>query len=397
VKHDRLAVVMGLSPTGLYAIRELGSMGVPVLGVTNGFSCGQFSKYLSQRKKFLTDNDHVHLLKILKDFAEEFSIKPILLPTSDYYIDFISRYSSQLKSHFVFQYSYLDGLSFQIMNKGSFHKLCVEHGISTPTVWEAETRGELRDVSKQVIYPCIIKPTLIHKARKFMKGKKVLLARTMSEFDNITSSIPSDIKGWLVQEVIPGPESNIFLFAGYFDRKGIPVHTFTARKLRQYPPGFGSASLVQSESNQEILDISTRFLQAINFRGLCGTEFKFDLRDNCFKIIEINPRPTLWFNISHSAGKRFVQTAYQDLTCQTLNPQEPQLDGVRWQYLLKDLYSKLFYMIKDKNFIFPAPEITKYSLSIKKRSWAVFDRLDPMPTIAEPFHFIKKFFERKIT
>jgi len=395
VKHDRLAIVMGLSPTGLYAIRELGCMGVPVLGITNDFSCGQFSKYLSQRKKFLVAYNHDHLLGILLGHAKEFPEKPVLLPTSDYYIDFLSRYSSQLKSHFVFQYSYMDGLSTQIMDKGSFHKLCVEHDISTPAVWEAETREELRDFSRQVVFPCIIKPTLIHKARKFMKGNKVLLARTISEFDNIAFSIPPEIKGWLVQEIIPGPESNIFLFAGYFDKKGQPIHTFTARKLRQYPPGFGSASLVQSESNQEVCNISIRFLQGINFKGLCGTEFKFDPRDNSFKIIEINPRPTLWFNISHSAGKRFVQTAYQDLTCQALYPQELQLDGVRWRYALKDLYSKFFYLIQGKDFIFPPPELTKHSLPVKKRSWAVFDRLDPLPTFVEPFQFTKKFFERQ--
>ena len=391
---SRLAIVLGLSPTGLYAVRELAQTGVPVLGITDSFSCGQFSRFLSHPDKFWVITDLDKLLQRLLALAENSSEPPVLIPTSDLFIDFIAGHSSQLKPHFIFQDSYASGLALSIMDKSSFHELCCKHNISTPLVWVASSGDELLELSAKAVFPCILKPRLIHEARTFMQGKKVLLVKSRDEFDTVAISIPKQSGGWLVQEVIPGPESNIFLFAGYFDTNGQPVRTFTARKLRQYPPGFGSASLVQSEIQKEVLEISVSFLQAVNFKGLCGTEFKFDPRDNTFKIIEINPRPTLWFNIANKAGKRFVKAAYMDLTGNTVTPEQQHEEGITWRYWFKDMYSKLFYMRWGKHFIFPPPDINERITSVTKRSWAVFDWRDPLPALIEPLQFLKKLIKR---
>ncbi|MCI5144830.1 MAG: hypothetical protein D3923_04715 [Candidatus Electrothrix sp. AR3] len=389
-----LAIILGLSPTGLYAVRELAEIGVQILGITTHFSCGQFSSLLSHPDKFWHITEHRRLLQRLLLLAEGEAEPPVLLPTSDLYIDFITKYSTQLRPHFVFQHSYQSDIASSILDKGSFYTLCRAHNIATPEVWESGSKEELQSLSDKVIFPCILKPKLIHEVRKFMQGKKVLLARTREEFDNMAASIP--IGGWLVQEVIPGPESNIFLFAGYFDTSGEPVQTFTARKLRQYPPGFGSASLVQSEIQQDVHELSISFLQALNFKGICGTEFKFDPRDNCFKMIEINPRATLWFNISNQAGKRFAQTAYLDMIGNKINDEVKQSDGVVWRYVLKDIYSTFFYLYKGGRFIFPPPEMKKkYRVPQSSRSWAVFNRRDPLPAFIEPLQFLNKLIQRR--
>ena len=44
------AVVMGLSPTGLYAVRELGRAGITVTGVASGWQAGHASRYLLSRR-----------------------------------------------------------------------------------------------------------------------------------------------------------------------------------------------------------------------------------------------------------------------------------------------------------------------------------------------------------
>ena len=41
------AVVLGLSPTGLYAVRELGRAGVPVFGASRSPQCGNASRFLT--------------------------------------------------------------------------------------------------------------------------------------------------------------------------------------------------------------------------------------------------------------------------------------------------------------------------------------------------------------
>jgi D-aspartate ligase len=388
-----LVVVLGLSPTGLYSIRELSRAGFPVLGVSGGRGCAATSKFLTHPDRSWRISDGIELVGKLIAAGSKETLRPILLPTSDRYIEFIADHYVELAEVFTLQKSYSPDYVFNLLEKGLFYKLCAEHGIPAPGIWYPETQAELCDLADVLPFPCILKPKLIHLAVTFLKGKKVLLVKNREEYLLIIKSLPDDLGGWVIQEVIPGPESNILLLAGYFDCNSDPIEIFTARKLRQYPPGFGSASLVQSETNLEILESSIGFLKKIGFQGVCGTEFKSDPRDGKLKIIEINPRPTLWFQLSHASGKRVVETACRDFAGLPFEMSSPQVDGVLWRYALKDISSKLFYLLKGKGFVFPSPEIP-VKLGRNGRTWAVYDQDDTSPIYAEPLNYLRKFFAR---
>jgi len=386
-------IVLGLSPTGLYAVREAGRAGFPVVGVTDIFACGSFSRYLRAPGESWQVSEQAELLERLVNYAAKTNTKPILLPTNDRYIEFIGQHAQTLSSCCLFPESYR-GISQALMDKRSFNRLCKEHGLPTPGVWETSDTESLIALSCEIPFPCILKPTLVHRAVSFLKGKKVLLAKDEAEFKALAKSVPADTGGWLVQEVIPGPESNITLFGGYFDRSGKPLQTFTARKLRQYPAGFGSASLVRSENCPETLEKSLHFLKKLSFSGICGTEFKRDPRDGQLKIIEINPRPTLWFSLTSAAGKRIFETACRDLAGMPVADQSVQVNGILWRYALKDTYSALFYRAKGGSFIFPTPELQSGDNPVRGKTWPVFDSEDPLPTLAEPIQFLKKIVSR---
>lgn len=393
-KHTSpLVVVLGLSPTGLYVIRELSTNGFCLLGVTDEKACGQYTRYLNHPDKFWCIQDNSELLERLYDLADTAEKKPVLLPTSDRYVDLISSNREVLKQKFIFQESYVSGLSNQLLDKGLFYRLCGQHGIEAPQVWEPLARSDLAGLISHIHYPCIIKPKLIHLARQWMSGNKVFLIKDRTEYENVVSSLPDELVTSLVQEVIPGPEDNITLFAGYFDKQGKALQVFTARKLRQYPPGFGSASFVSSEICRETVDLSIQFMEALGFRGICGTEFKRDPRDGKLKIIEINPRPTLWFSLSTAAGKCVTNTACRDMLEMALPPDDSQDEMFVWRYFLKDLSSSLFYGRNRNSFVFPVP--VKYKeIAYKQVVWPVFAAHDPVPSLAEPLLFVKKAAER---
>lgn len=385
--------VLGLSPTGLYAIREASRAGFPVVGVTDTFACGSYSNYLRPPgASWLIANQDVLLEKMLS-FAAQGGSGAILLPTNDRFIEFIGRHAKILSQSFRFPKAYCS-ISQGLMDKRSFNLLCREHGIATPGVWETKTKSELFELAERIPFPCILKPNLIHRATAFLRGKKVILVKSIAEYYSLIEQIPEETGEWLVQEVIPGPESNITLFGGYFDRDSQPRQTFTARKLRQYPVGFGSASLVRSENCHETLDISLSFLTKLGFNGICGTEFKRDLRDGQLKIIEINPRPTLWFSLTNACGKRIVETACRDLADLPFAEQVPQVNGILWKYALKDAFSAMFYRFRGKGFIFPSPDTHSGPDPICGKAWPVFDPDDLLPTLAEPMQFVKKITSR---
>jgi D-aspartate ligase len=389
--RDPSAVILGLSPTALYAARELGKAGVQLLGVDHSTGCAAHSRYFGKGAIWQAE-DHSDLERRLLDYAATRSPPPLLLPTNDVFIEFVLQRANTLGTRFRFFDAYR-GIASELLDKARFHALCVRHGIETPGVWEIAERRDLDRCIDDIPYPCILKPVLIHRAKAFLRGKKVLLVESREALIRHMDTAPAESGAWLIQEIIPGAESEITLFAGYIDQSGEPRQAFTARKLRQYPSGFGSASLVMSEPCSETLEHSVRFLQAIGFKGVCGTEYKRDPRDGKLKIIEINPRPTLWFHASHASGKRVVEAAFRDLAGQPPLPDEPQRDDVLWRYGLKDLASKLFYMRRGKQFVFPAPD-TSASRAATRYCWPVFDASDPTPALFEPLGYVGKFFAR---
>ena len=100
-----------------------------------------------------------------------------------------------------------------------------------------------------------------------------------------------------------------------------------------------------SEWQPEVASLSTELVGALGYAGVCGTEYKPDPRDGRWKLIEINPRPTLWFSLCRAAGCDVVHHEYRHLVGRALEPQVGrQRDGVRWQYFLRDLISLTYYL-----------------------------------------------------
>jgi D-aspartate ligase len=384
-------VVLGASPTGLYAVRELASAGHEIFLVDIAGGCAFHSKYLEKAHSFCMEGLQQVERWLLSSFAED-QARPILLPTSDVFVEFVIQRSSRLAAVFNYPAAYT-GVAAQLLDKFSFHDLCNLHGLPTPGLWHAGDAFALIQRRAAIPYPCILKPVYIHRARAFLKGKKVLVVNSSSELEALAKTLPEDVGGWIVQEIIPGPESGITLFGGYLDKQGQLRQGFTGRKLRQYPPGFGSASLVTSQPCQETRRTALEFLQKIGFRGICGAEFKRDSRDGVLKIIEINPRPTLWFQLTHDSGCRVVETLVRDLAGLEPSPEHLQSEKHAWRYLFKDLASAFFYRFMAADFVLPAPDISSRR-SATGSSWAVFSASDPVPVLFELIGYLKKFLRR---
>src|SRR5690606_28708044 len=124
-------------------------------------------------------------------------------------------------------------------------------------------------------------------------------------------------------------------------------------------------------------------------RGICGAEYKRDPRDGRLKIIEINPRPTLWFQATHDAGKRIAEAAVRDLAGKPQPDDSPQDDSLRWRYGLKDMASARFYRRDGGRCVFPAPEVSSAE-GARANSWPVFASDDPLPALVEPLGYLRK-------
>ena len=389
-EHSTPAVVLGLTPTGLYVARQLAGAGVETVGVTEDFACGAWSKCLTSSEgvwRITSDDD---LEERLIRFSQERNRRPVIIPTSDRFIEFVIERHERLGEFTRFQASYSDGVAERLLDKTTFYTATEELKIPAAGIWFPQTRGDLDAIGREAHFPCLLKPRLIHKSVLKSIGSKVVIVQSAGEWKKVTDEVVTEPSGWLVQEIIQGPESEIAILGFCVTSDGRVHEFFSGRKLRQYPPGFGSASLAVSENIDEAVALSQSLLSGVGYRGICGTEFKRDPRDGIFKIIEVNPRPTLWFQLTHDAGCRLALATYLDLTGSELPAPEPQRDGVVWRYAAKDLYSKNYYRTRRGQFVLPEPSPEDYLGSSISKSWCVWDSQDPMPSVAEVLQYLRK-------
>lgn len=378
-------VVLGLSPTGLYAVREAARAGYSVMGVGAPGAPGLWSRFLKER--LVAETGEARVAALLERFAPGATEKPVLIVTSDQDLEAVLAQFEALSERLHLQGAYRDGLAGQIMDKDLFYQLCEAQGVAYPALWAAPVR-EAGAQGDQIAFPAMIKPARIQDVKHLMAGQKGWIAKTRADFGAVLPKIPPEAGTLLMQEIVPGPESNITLWCGYLDAAGQVRQRFTARKLRQFPPGFGSASLVQSESCLETAETAEKLLSGLGYRGIAAAEFKRYPDTGALKIIEVNPRPSLWFSVATAAGVPLVETAIAEARGQTLPEAARQKEGVLWRYRPKDLASRLFYLW-NRDFVLPAPDLTRQS-PVQGRADVTSAWDDPMPSLGEVAGFASK-------
>ncbi|MEM2507525.1 MAG: hypothetical protein QXR45_08360 [Candidatus Bathyarchaeia archaeon] len=388
IKPDQLplAVVLGLSPTGLFVARSLGRKGIPVLGIDkDSWSVGRFSKYVN----FIHEKSEEFLYKALLGIASFGKHKPILFCADDYHLCFLSNYAETLSKYYIIPDSYNKTTIEIFLDKEKFYKMCMDQGIDLPQTFFPSDLSEVESISRKIHYPCVIKPRVPHLWRRILKGKKMVEVNNPKELVNQYKALSSISRDLIIQEVVLGGDELIYIFGGYFNRSHRPLAIFTGRKLRQFPPRFGSASLVESLWHHQIAEKSINILKKARFHGICGTEFKLDPRTNTFKMMEINIRPTLWFSVTEASGVDIIYTAYKDLAGFTATKNLIiQNKYGKWIYFVRDFVSSLYYIMHGEL------GVKDWIGSLKGvNAHAVYAGDDISPAVIQPFSIFREFID----
>ena len=345
-RTDHAAVVLTLSPTGLAVARSLAPRGVRVFGVdAHRREIGHYSRWVTHDPRIAYRDAGPQLLEGLLAFGIEQARPPVLFVAGDPYIDFVAEHHAALRGRFVLMESMRPDVASVFVNKRSFYERCLAAGVPMPATFFPESEADTQRAARELRYPAIVKPALGHRFRQHLRGDKLV------QVHDATSLLEwwRRFRDWgadsVLQEVIVGPEANLFVAAVYTDSRLEVRSLFTARKSRQYPPMFGSGSFMEACWSPEIARLSIELVQKLGYRGVCGTEYKWDLRDQAWKLIEVNPRPTLWFALTRAAGLDVVWDAYCDLTGQPnavhIGSQD---DRMRWQLLVRDVVSGWYFL-----------------------------------------------------
>lgn len=404
-------LVLGLSPGGLYLVRALVEAGVPVYGVTHKNESGIYSKYLGGGRGWKNPGDG-ELIRRIAGLAETHGAAPLLLPSSDRYIEWISEHYGELEPVASFSDSYRPDRYARLLDKDLFYKTCEETGVPYPRRMRladflagavdraGESIPQAGGMTPPLNFPLLIKPGRLHEVTDVMGSRKVFVCRDEDELKTRADRLPKDRGGWLVQEIVEGPDDAIYCLGGVH-RIGTPAPgaqdgggyagigrieaQIAGRKLRQFPAGYGTAAALRLESPPDHLWKDTAaLLDALEVDGIFEIEFKLDSRDGLWKVFEINPRTALWFGAARAAGVPLAETA----CCMHTGCEPAAADAVAgaepgsgredrpivWRTGLKNIIAASLQMLRGQ---------LQRSSRKSSASWAFWEAADPLPFIME--------------
>jgi D-aspartate ligase len=343
--RDHAAVVLGMFETGLGVARSLGRTGIRVLGLDRREDVGFRSKYvepvLCPDPLHEADAFVEHLVQIAR--AED--RKPVLFVTSDDFLLAVARNRKRLEEFLFLNLPDTEILE-SIADKYLQYELARGADIPVPATFLVQKPADVGELQlrQQIPFPVFVKAREVTSWRKAVGGNvKGFIATTPKELEAHLEALFEKGVEALVQELIPGPDTNHYKACCYVSRNGSVVRSFALQKLRQQPPGFGFGSLVRSVYDPEVLALGKRFLESIDYRGVGSAEFKRDDRDGQLKLIELNPRYWQQNALAERCQVNFPLAQYMDLTGELPAQSATYEQNVKWVNMAADLDSFRVY------------------------------------------------------
>jgi len=340
-------------PAPLWIARSLGRRGIPVYGVdADPEAIAMKSRYLIPRPLPGGDRSDENRLAALVVLGQELG-EAVLYPVSDDAVYLTSSQREILSRNYKFVMPDHETLR-SVLTKDGIHRVAERVDIPTPRVYPASSLEQVEAVADQLSYPVILKPVfspswlrdeIIAILREsFLTGpSKVSFCSNAAMLIAKYKAIAVYDPGMVIEEVIPGEDSNLKYFCFYLDRQSQPLATFAGVKERILPVGFGSATYVRSLYDPQLEDISLQLLSRIHYQGLGGVEFKKDPRDGQYKLIEFNARFGMWDSLGAHCGVDIAYIAYLDALGRPVEAQNRYKEGVRWVDFQRDVRAFLIY------------------------------------------------------
>lgn len=334
LRTDSPVVVLNTHHSGLAAARDLARLGVRVIGLTAVPQFpGNCSRHLEYRAAPDSFDDASQLLAFLRDLAGELGKRPLLLPTRDHDINFISRNRAALDEHFLIGLLPPDAID-GVMNKDAMATAARSAGLSIPSGVTIRDPARLHE-ARALRFPCVCKPLYASQWRRAdiweavgrQKAAKVESFGQLEAYYRAFSHLDPVVS---VQEWIEGGEHNLQIFGSYCTPQNEVAAFFTARKRLQYPPLAGTGIVVEALPLPELEAPSRALLRSLAFEGISEIEFKRDDRDGRLYLIEVNPRHWDQHGLGTAVGVNLSEALYRGVTGQPMRVMQQTTERVRW-------------------------------------------------------------------
>jgi predicted ATP-grasp superfamily ATP-dependent carboligase len=366
------AVVVSGHTMALAVVRSLGEAGVPVAVMHyDARDIAQASRYVVAGVTLphpLTDEER--FVDALVDEGRRFD-GAILIPASDEAAVAVSRHKARLQERYVVAAPEWE-VTERFIDKSRTAALADANGIPAPRTVVPRSPEDLDALAAEIGLPLLLKPAESHLFFERFR-RKMFRVETLADLRTRYALAVDAGLTVMLQEIIPGPDSSVVNYNAYF-WQGEALAEFTARQLRKAPPALGSPRVAVSERIPAVIEPGRAILRAMGFYGFACTEFKLDLRDGTYKLIEVNGRHNLSGLLAVRCGVNFPLMQYRHLVEGVLPTPAPFRQGVYWTDVFRDAGYTLAYLRRQP--IRPTDFVKPYA---RRHCDAILDRHDMAP------------------
>jgi len=264
----------------------------------------------------------------------------------------------------------------QANDKRRTYAMAQELGVPYPKTWYPSGEDQLSSLA--ITFPVIIKSAISLRLHRILHLKALpannyeeLLAQYRIAAQLIS---PDEI---MLQEMIPGDGRTQYSM-GAFCKDGNMVLGMTARRTRQYPIDYGlNSTFVEAIEVPELFGPTKKLLRHMQLSGKVEVEYKYDRRDQQYKLLDINARPWGWHALCQVCGLDFPYIQYRDVMGQASIESVPCY-GYRWVRPLTDIPAGLQEILVG----ITTPGAYVHSL-MHSTVLSVFDWSDPLPALGD--------------
>jgi D-aspartate ligase len=374
--HQVGGIILGGDSQGLGIARSLGRHGVPVCVIDDEISIARTSRFVQHSLRVRDLSSEASLLDALDSAQKRFGLSGwVLYPTRDENVMALAANRDMLAKDFRVPMPGMDSIRY-VWDKREVYQLAEKLSIPLPRTWFPRSEADLATIDASG--PFVVKPAI---KEHFFYTTKVKAWRANDHTELVAAfrraaDIVEDGEV-IVQELIPGGGEEQYAYCALF-RSGHPVASMTVRRCRQHPSDFGRASTyVETISLPDLIEPSVRFLRAISYYGLVEIEFKHDVRDDTYKLLDVNARTWGYHSLGGHAGVDFPYLLFQDQVGEPVTETHAHA-GVRWIRLMTDIPNAVRDIrakrLRARDYI-----PTLFSVNTE----AVFSLRDPLPGLYE--------------
>lgn len=298
---ERTAVVVGLCAHGLSLTRALKRAGIPVMAIEANKSLPGVTTSTAELC-IVDDINGPGLVDALLLIAPMISSsgRPILFLTNDTMIATIGTRFLDISDHYWLSWSDKRDKLLPLLRKTQIERRCRDTNLFYPKSRSLQFGQENEDALSNLMYPLIFKPD------KPVSGYKTLVVDTSRELELAWPIVEKSLPA-IVQEYVPGDDSQIYFAALYLD-DGKVIARFEGRKLRSRPMGHTTVAI--SESNETTHDFACSFFEGLKLSGPVSLELKVDPYGKFWVIEPTVGRTDFWVGLCINDGINFPFIEY---------------------------------------------------------------------------------------